>query len=61
EEKTLDIQVFSQHQLSPPFFFPIHAKSLPSIHPVALVSVPQRSSAPLGTKIIVTIPVVRHT
>ncbi|AAW41982.2 hypothetical protein CNB05440 [Cryptococcus deneoformans JEC21] len=61
EEKTLDIQVFSQHQLSPPFFFPIHAKSLPSIHPVALVSVPQRSSAPLGTKIIVTVPVARHT
>ncbi|OXG48073.1 hypothetical protein C355_04639 [Cryptococcus neoformans Th84] len=61
EEKTLDIQVFSQHQLSPPFFLPIHAKSLPSIHPVSLISVPQRSSAPLGTKVIVTIPIARHT
>ncbi|KIR53832.1 hypothetical protein I315_03446 [Cryptococcus gattii Ru294] len=61
EEKTLDIQVFSQNQLSPPFFFPIHARSLPGIHPVALVSIPQKSSAPSGTKVIVTIPIARHT
>ncbi|OXG49436.1 hypothetical protein J010_03558 [Cryptococcus neoformans] len=61
QEKSLDIQVFRDDELSEPFFYPINDRTIQSIHPVALVRVPQKPVDPNGPWVIVTIPIARHT
>lgn len=57
--KTLDIQIFRDNELSEPFFYPINDRTIQSIHPVALVRVPQMSVDPNGPWVIATIPIAR--
>ncbi|UOH85012.1 hypothetical protein LQV05_001828 [Cryptococcus neoformans] len=61
QEKTLDMQTFSEDILSPPFFLEINAVSIGRLHPVALVKVPVAPNLPSGPGFIVTIPIARHT
>ncbi|ADV24116.1 hypothetical protein I305_02403 [Cryptococcus gattii E566] len=61
QEETLDIQVFRDNELSKPFFYPINDRTIRSIHPVALVRIPQKPADSNGPSVVVTIPIARHT
>lgn len=61
EESALDIQTFSLYDLSPPFFLHINARTVSSLHPVALLTVPKLLSSPDGDALIANIPIARHT
>lgn len=55
----LDIQTFSLYDLSPPFFLHINARTVSSLHPVALLTVPKLLSSPDGDALIANIPIAR--
>ncbi|OWZ61504.1 hypothetical protein AYX14_06999 [Cryptococcus neoformans] len=59
EEAALDIQTFSPYDLSPPFFLHINSRTVSSLHPVALLTVPKWLSSPDGDALIASIPIAR--